>query len=526
MGGYHTWALLDTGSTNTFVSRKLVNDLKLKGKSISYHLSTLWHRGSVGSELAAINIATPDAQSFALKNVLVTPEIPAKNDVKEYSYLCNLPLQQLGSDAQADVLIGLDNAYLLKPIDVRLEGNSNFLYAVQTLLGWSLAGPVNNSHINHVTANCANVDSQFHQLWDLESHDEDVLSMSQQDKSVLELWDREIYQSELGHYVLPVPWKNVRPNLPNNKFLAKKRLDNLLPRLQRSNIFEKYGQGIETLLTQGFAEALPSSELSLADGSVWYLPNHPVISASKPGNVRIVFDCADKLNNVSLNNQCLQGPDINNKLLHALLRFRQYEHAVMVDVKNMYLQVKIPPQDRNALRFLWTDEDHVKEYRMSSHLFGGIWCASSSTYALRKTTHDNECRELIKRTINKDMYVDDLLKYVPSFNEGVEVVKGCKQVLVSGRFNLTSFVTNNDDLLRLIPVDDRANEVKEIKYDIHTKALGIKCDTVNDAFYYHNAHLDDKNSVTKRLMLSQLFSMYDPLGLIALIAQHGVCPPV
>ena len=235
---------------------------------------------------------------------------------------------------------------------------------MQTLLGWSLAGPVNDSHINHVTANCVNVDSRFHQLWDLESHDENVLSMSQQDKSVLELWDREIYQSELGHYVLPVPWKNGRPNLPNNKFLAKKRLDNLLPLLQRSDILEKYGQGIETLLTQGFAEAVPSSELSLADGSVWYLPHHPVISAPKPGKVRMVFDCAAKLNNVSLNNQCLQGPDINSKLLHVLLRFRQYEHALMADVKDMYLQVEIPPQNRNALRFLWTDEDHVKEFSL------------------------------------------------------------------------------------------------------------------------------------------------------------------
>ena len=33
-----------------------------------------------------------------------------------------------------------------------------------------------------------------------------------------------------------------------------------------------------------------------------------------------------------------------------------------------------------------------------------------------------------------------------------------------------------------------------------------------------------KNSVTKHLMLSQLSSMHDPLGLIALIAHYGVCP--
>ena len=44
------------------------------------------------------------------------------------------------------------------------------------------------------------------------------------------------------------------------------------------------------------------------------------------------------------------------------------------------LQVKMPMKDRNALRFLWQEEDGSKvEYRMTSHLFGGVWCASSST---------------------------------------------------------------------------------------------------------------------------------------------------
>ena len=47
------------------------------------------------------------------------------------------------------------------------------------------------------------------------------------------------------------------------------------------------------------------------------------------------------------------------------------------------MQVKIPETDRNALRFLWYDDDeNIVSYRMTSHLFGGIWCSSSSTYAL------------------------------------------------------------------------------------------------------------------------------------------------
>ena len=133
-----------------------------------------------------------------------------------------------------------------------------------------------------------------------------------------------------------------------------------------------HGQGIETLLPQGRQYHPQICLWPMAQRGTY--PTTLSLSASKPGKVCMIFDCDAKLNNVSLNNQCLQGPDINNKLLHVFLRFRQYEHTVMADVKDMYLQAKIPPQDRNALRFLWTDEDHVKEYRTISHLFPNWGC--------------------------------------------------------------------------------------------------------------------------------------------------------
>ena len=75
-----------------------------------------------------------------------------------------------------------------------------------------------------------------------------------------------------------------------------------------------------------------------------------MLSDKKPGNVRKVFDCAAVVNGVSLNNQCLQGPDFNNKLVDVLLRFRLFEYAIMADVEAMYMQVKIPEKDRNALK--------------------------------------------------------------------------------------------------------------------------------------------------------------------------------
>ncbi|XP_076047302.1 uncharacterized protein LOC143028823 [Oratosquilla oratoria] len=97
---------------------------------------------------------------------------------------------------------------------------------------------------------------------------------------------------------------------------------------------------------KGYAEYVPEVDLKRDDGKVWYLPHHAVTSETKPGKVRVVFDCAAQKNGVSLNSQCLQGPDLNNKLIHVLLRFRQYHYAITADIEAMYHQVKIPISDR------------------------------------------------------------------------------------------------------------------------------------------------------------------------------------
>ena len=71
--------------------------------------------------------------------------------------------------------------------------------------------------------------------------------------------------------------------------------------------------------------------------------------------------------------------------------FRQHSYALTADVEAMYNQVQIPVDDRNMLRFLWYDESgNLMHCRMTSHLFGGVWCASSSTYAMRRVLEDFE----------------------------------------------------------------------------------------------------------------------------------------
>ena len=134
----------------------------------------------------------------------------------------------------------------------------------------------------------------------------------QDDKRVLNLWENEM-TFEGGHYTLPIPWKTGTPGLPENRFVAERRLNNLNHKLSSQGLTDKYQANIDKFLSENYAEPVPETELTLSDGSVWYLPHHPVISSKKPGKIRTVFDCAAKLGDIFLNNQCFQGPDLNDK---------------------------------------------------------------------------------------------------------------------------------------------------------------------------------------------------------------------
>ena len=79
--------------------------------------------------------------------------------------------------------------------------------------------------------------------------------------------------------------------------------------------------GMNDLLEKGYAVPVAKEEVCKNDGKIWYLPHHPVINPNKE-KIRIVFDCAAEYNGISLNSRVRQGPDLTNKLVGVLTRFR------------------------------------------------------------------------------------------------------------------------------------------------------------------------------------------------------------
>ena len=108
-------------------------------------------------------------------------------DLNSYLQFKCLYLPRPEPDKNADILIGMDNAHLLKPIKVRPSHSQNGPYAIQTVLGWSICGSaVSPTNSDKVISHCVAIDSQITKLWEVEVADENVCSPSQQEKRILD----------------------------------------------------------------------------------------------------------------------------------------------------------------------------------------------------------------------------------------------------------------------------------------------------------------------------------------------------
>ena len=59
----------------------------------------------------------------------------------------------------------------------------------------------------------------------------------------------------------------------------------------------------------------------------------------------MVFDASAKFNGVSLNDMICQGLKLQRELIDVLLRFRKYPFAIVCNIADMYLRIKLFPED-------------------------------------------------------------------------------------------------------------------------------------------------------------------------------------
>ena len=254
------------------------------------------------------------------------------------------------------------------------------------------------------------------------------------------------------------------------------------------------------------------------DKPVWYLPHHPVV---RPDKLRVVFGCSAPYKGTSHNNQLLSCPDVTNLLVGVVIQFRQEPVAVMSDIKQMFHQIRVDPKDNDTFGFMWwPDGDLSKEptnYQMLVHLFSATSSPSCASYALKKTATDNQGEFNIQMidTLNRNFYVDDCLKLVRSVDNALNIVQELPKLLERDRFHLTKWISNRWEVMSVIPEEERVPTTVNLDLDELPVncALGVRWYVEKDKFGFK---VTSRGSLdTRRKVLSFIFSIYDPLGIMA-----------
>ncbi|XP_053398030.1 uncharacterized protein LOC128556553 [Mercenaria mercenaria] len=344
--------------------------------------------------------------------------------------------------------------------------------------------------------------------------------MSVEDKKALGIMESTLSHVG-GHYEIGLPWRADDVTLPNNLAMAHSRLNQLKRKLSQNKILHgMYTKTVTDYLNKGYAKEV--EDKNSESKRIWFLPHHPVINVIKPGKVRVVFDCAAKYKDTSLNSQLLQGPDMTNSLIGVLIRFRQEKIAIAADIEAMFHQVRVCEADCDALRFLWWPDGDMskppKTYCMQVHLFGATSSPSCAAYALKRTASDNAKRfppEVVD-TVNRNFYVDDCLKSVASEEKAAMLAADLQKLMQMGGFRLTKWISNRRQVLDTIPESERAPTVVSLDPDDILpceRALDVNWN-VNDDKITFKIKIADK-PLTRRGILSIVSAIYDPLGLVA-----------
>lgn len=115
-------------------------------------------------------------------------------------------------------------------------------------------------------------------------------------------------------------------------------------------------------------------------------------------------------------------------------------------------------------------------------------------------------------------YVDDYLDSFPTMEDAAKTIKQITQIHDRANFFIRNFVSNSDQLIKLIAEERRPeNEILTFskKDENYEKIIGMHWDARQDQFRYKlKIPTEELGKMTKRKILSNVMRIYDPLGLV------------
>lgn len=347
------------------------------------------------------------------------------------------------------------------------------------------------------------------------------------DQSVVyEEFKEQLHRSEEEWCETGLPWKGNHPPLPNNKGGRLRRLASLVRKLEKTKSIGDYNAIIQEQLADGIVERAPNT----AQGREFYIPHKGVVrETAESTKLRIVYDASARAwEGAPSLNECLNtGPPLQNQLWSVLVRGRFNPVAITGDIKKAFLQVRIRPEERDALRFHWlknVESKEIETLRFPRALFG----LGPSPFLLGGVIEQHldswsHTQPEIVREIKKSLYVDDLISGGAKTSKAKEMKTAATKIFADAAFELHKWHSNVPELASIETGQSAdqtfAKQQLGISSGGESSLLGLKWDKLRDVLSVTVP--TPKADNTKRGILAKVASIYDPLGMASPLTLSG-----
>ncbi|UYV62047.1 hypothetical protein LAZ67_1007617 [Cordylochernes scorpioides] len=512
--------LLDSGSQFSYIKQSLVWSVGIERKGEITIAKSLFGGNKIGEEkhgkfmleLENLGNKRDVIHIEALDQRKICDAIPPlpKGDWLEKLKIKGIILSQDNFKGQEiDILIGANYlGMILTGKIVQVEAD---LTAVETKLGWTLMGnsPIIDSNDNvQQTLNLLTTRCDLKDLWDLEvlgiRDPVETCSKETRYQEIKEKFKTKIQRQSDQRYSVGLPWKVEKESIPSNLDIAIKRLDISTKKMTSQNKLTEYSQIFRDWLTEGLIERVEENPLERRG---YYLPHRPVYKMeSKTTPIRPVFDASCLGHNGLSLNQCLEkGPNLLERIPEMMIRFRENKFGVTADIRKAFQMVAIEESERNYLRFLWWEEESDREliaYRHKRLVFG-LNCSPFVLKAVIEYHLQSIRGPLVQwaKILAQSFYMDNCITSLETKQEVQEFQKAAIEIMDRAKMDLREWEYSLEE-----------NPEK----GTCTKILGVVWNKMEDSL---KCELPDNLSIqpklTKRLVLSMVQRIFDPLGFCA-----------
>jgi len=523
-------ALLDQGSTSSFISESLCQTLRTRRQRVNLQIQCFGEKysGSARSRVKVYVSSVDDPRrsvalwAYAYEKITSYASSQFK-PVESWPHLRGLKLADPDPSGRHPIhlLIGADLYGSLLLGDIR-KGPMGTPTAQSTILGWILSGPSGSQPSSHASVaihNCVAQDDLCQLLqtfWLDETVPSETAPLTADEQRCEQHFAATHERNEHGRYVVRLPFKSGPPpdigksydiTLTLHSKMAKRLSSKPDLSAQYNDFLAEYEQLGHMVQVN---PSIPTGPTPV------YIP-HPAVL--KEGNhatkLRVVFNAScGTSNGTSLNDHLLIGPKLQQDLAAIILRWRQHQYVYTADITKMYRQILVHPDDVNYQRILWQPADctTINHYALLTVTYGTACAPYLAMRVLHQLARDEGAPfPLAVAVFQESIYVDDALFGADEIEDVIQTREQLTALMKCGQFELRKWTSNVPELIIDIPVDMRENSDHLIQRDESLKILGLSWKPSVDSFVFKVSR-DIPVEPTKRSVSSMIARLFDPLG--------------